>query len=585
MGSCQCSPEAPGDFNANPAKVHSMFFPMYVVKVSDFLEMDGPLKAHDELQQEGLLHEWHPGMFVIFVSHQWLGFNHPDPQGDQAMCLRQFFNNIITGKREVESDIVTDNPNEGPFNCGGPAMLRDGYIFLDWFAIPQLTARASGVNEDAVKSDAAAAVQSIPAYVEVANLFVALVPSLFHNETKAFCNYASWLLRGWCRAELWCHVLSNKPDTRVILVYTSTEAEFMFPLNWQHNRITDGQFTVEQDREVVVQLGRLALQCKIQQLSTCGPLTSFRFYTATMPRLFDQVRPAWTPESFIREFRFPNFTAAVDDLSSMNGVLCAVFSGDGAMIRCLATARADVNSRLHGLGPLGYFDTQTPLMAALKSQQAGDVVLALLEMRADTEIQSRTWIKCTYLVRSPVHVQLLLDFRADFRYGGPGKISALAGAAAWASPETVKAILDAKYDPNNTNVQDAGTCLGHTPLHNLAIHSRDNPEVIASAKLLLEYRANVNQQARPSGLAKWGAAGVQVLQKFVKSRRMEHFAALPGLTPLGVVAWSGRQELAELLLEHHADLTVANDAGHCPEELARQMGQHHLLPLFATFHV
>ena len=32
-----------------------------------------------------------------------------------------------------------------------------------------------------------------------------------------------------------------------------------------------------------------------------------------------QVRPAWTQESFIREFRFPNFTAAVDDLSSMNG--------------------------------------------------------------------------------------------------------------------------------------------------------------------------------------------------------------------------------------------------------------------------
>ena len=36
--------------------------------------------------------------------------------------------------------------------------------------------------EDLVKSDAAAAVQSIPAYVEAANLFVALVPSLKHRE-------------------------------------------------------------------------------------------------------------------------------------------------------------------------------------------------------------------------------------------------------------------------------------------------------------------------------------------------------------------------------------------------------------------
>lgn len=40
----------------------------------------------------------------------------------------------------------------------------------------------SGVHEDLVKSDAAAAVQSFPAYVEAANLFVALVPSLKHRE-------------------------------------------------------------------------------------------------------------------------------------------------------------------------------------------------------------------------------------------------------------------------------------------------------------------------------------------------------------------------------------------------------------------
>ena len=42
----------------------------------------------------------------------------------------------------------------------------DGYIFLDWFAIPQITARAEGVNEENTRSDAALAVQSIPFYVE-----------------------------------------------------------------------------------------------------------------------------------------------------------------------------------------------------------------------------------------------------------------------------------------------------------------------------------------------------------------------------------------------------------------------------------
>ena len=27
---------------------------------------------------------WYPGMFVIFVSHQWLSSVHPDPSGHQA---------------------------------------------------------------------------------------------------------------------------------------------------------------------------------------------------------------------------------------------------------------------------------------------------------------------------------------------------------------------------------------------------------------------------------------------------------------------------------------------------------------------
>ncbi|CAE7728824.1 unnamed protein product [Symbiodinium pilosum] len=64
---------------------------MYVVKVSDFLQMEGPPQAHDALMEQGLLHEWWPGMFVIFVSHQWLGTGHPDPCGAQTAVLRQAF--------------------------------------------------------------------------------------------------------------------------------------------------------------------------------------------------------------------------------------------------------------------------------------------------------------------------------------------------------------------------------------------------------------------------------------------------------------------------------------------------------------
>ena len=41
--------------------------------------------------------------------------------------------------------------------------------------------------------------QSIPFYVEVSEIFVALVPELRHEDTGRLCNYTSWLSRGWCR--------------------------------------------------------------------------------------------------------------------------------------------------------------------------------------------------------------------------------------------------------------------------------------------------------------------------------------------------------------------------------------------------
>ena len=52
------------------------------------------------------------------------------------------------------------------------------------------------VNDDATKSDTARAVQSIPAYVESCDMFVALVPDLVHSDTGLQCNYSTWLSRG-----------------------------------------------------------------------------------------------------------------------------------------------------------------------------------------------------------------------------------------------------------------------------------------------------------------------------------------------------------------------------------------------------
>ena len=135
-------------------------------------------------------------MFVIYVSHQWLGGAHPDPQGRQCAVLRTALQGMMDGSFKIESDPVTVMNRSTTFSSDECQQIADGFLFFDWFAIPQITARLEGVNEDETRSDAALAVQSIPAYVEVSNLFIALVPELTHTVTGARCNYISWLSRG-----------------------------------------------------------------------------------------------------------------------------------------------------------------------------------------------------------------------------------------------------------------------------------------------------------------------------------------------------------------------------------------------------
>lgn len=67
MGNTATPCAAPGgevENSESHVRVHDYLFPMYVVKVSDFLLMEGAPEPHHILKEKGLLHEWQPGMFA-----------------------------------------------------------------------------------------------------------------------------------------------------------------------------------------------------------------------------------------------------------------------------------------------------------------------------------------------------------------------------------------------------------------------------------------------------------------------------------------------------------------------------------------
>jgi hypothetical protein len=57
----------------------SMLYPMYALPIADLQQLTR-FPPHQELLKAGKLVEIKDGMDVLFVSHQWLSLQHPDPE-------------------------------------------------------------------------------------------------------------------------------------------------------------------------------------------------------------------------------------------------------------------------------------------------------------------------------------------------------------------------------------------------------------------------------------------------------------------------------------------------------------------------
>ena len=133
----------------------------------------------------------------------------------------------------------------------------------------------------------------------------------------------------------------------------------------------------------------------------------------------------------------------------------------------------------------GYYDTQTPLMAAAKSQQDASVLATLIELRAEVNAPARTGLVAMSFCRTPKQVKVLLEHRADM------PPSSLSGIASFGGPETMKELLSCRCDINQTEDNRYG------PLHATTLFSRGNCRAVETAKFLLAQRADVNARTAP----------------------------------------------------------------------------------------
>jgi len=572
--------------------VHHMSFPMWVVSVEDLLKMQGTPRNHQQLLSEGRLRHWQPGSCCIFVSHQWLATDHPDPCGHQLHILQEALRNLITGVATVEND-----PAREIFLKGQDKLVKDelaaiseGYIWLDWFGVPQLTVRVEGTNDDPqVASKAYRAVQSIPAYVEACRYFWVLAPHLEHSERRVACDYNSWRSRGWCRAELWCRVLSTRA-TAIIVVRSTVLMEFMPAQEWFQARAWEGEFTVEHDRAVVQGILTKALDAKMHSLRRQGEAGIIRYrWFASMQTYLEHSgkTAAWNQESFLNNLGFRLEPAAKGSTSpppskrssahfcslsrrlevrvnSFSPVLCAALAGDGKLVSKLAELSTDVNQRLHvSVVELGLREGMTPLMVTNYCNPSVEALAALIDARAELNATHLGTTALGFSLRNASAVDLLLARRADlelrssFRNTTP--LMTVLFRADVVELDVVKLLLHRLADVNPPLKG-----LGLSPLHILAVFG-DRPDI---AELLLNHRADINAQARPTGLTLAYCRACQFsLRWFPKSLRRAPVtrvfcAEMPGAAPVALAALRGHAKLVDYFLLRGAVLDTRNDAGH-----------------------
>ena len=224
--------------------------PMYVVKISTLLAPSFQhFRPHEELKAAGMLVEWQDGMGdVIFCSHTWLRWTHPDSEmREKFLLLTGLLRKIQAGKLDIypeagASMILPKASKRLRITAANlKRSLADGYVFFDYMSIPQQDVEAQQ-----------RAVISLGSYVSASSYFFVLAGPWRHENGSIRDDFA-WNDRGWCRMELTANMLSPTPKPMVLAKSVGcVEAHCpggKFSRDWLlYSIVGKGAFTVDGDR-------------------------------------------------------------------------------------------------------------------------------------------------------------------------------------------------------------------------------------------------------------------------------------------------------------------------------------------------
>ena len=562
---------------------------MWVLKVSDFLEMELPLPKHEELRAEALLHRRETADYCIFVSHQWISAAHPDPAGDQFSVLQQCLRRICDGSIAVSNDAASQLLGQTKtLSDQQRVKVRHAFLWLDWASIPQVETfeseeAASRQGQEAsartfvYRSESRPArvstqqeyILSLPSFVQACQVFVALVPPLVHHVTRQKCNHASWITRGWCRTEMFCKMMLGNQDMPIIVVTAADVAQYARPVNWVDCFPHEAEFSYEGDRIVVKDMFEQAVSYQLSWLEHQGDVDLYRYFLARREIMTERCPVTRKLREFLEEFRYGSLKKS--RRSIFGPVVPAVLAGDVQLVKALLEARCAMDKPLRAMPEVGIEAGLTAMhLAALQGWRHPEVLQVLLEARGDPNLAARG-VPLLACCRTAGDVQMLVDHRADVNGAyWPLHVPVLALASGEnTKPSVIAQLLRCRASPNPS--PHAGGLGLTSALSMVTVNATSNPHALAVAGLLLEARADVNFRGSPGGVFRALELMSRACLHIGKPRSvLITILAEQSTTPLGFACLLGcTAELVQLYVDAGADVNAKNARGHSPLDLTR----------------
>lgn len=267
-------------------------------------------------------------------------------------------------------------------------------------------------------------------------------------------------------------------------------------MQWVNNFVHEGTFTVGADRHECCQVVRKALDDKLDRLLLEKKKEQYRFCLAKCQQIAGLPILSRSLNCFMTDFHFES-KKSLQQQKGIGPMACAALSGDAQLLVQLLEQKAILETSSLLISEIDMWPGQTPVhFAASAGEAAGGVLAELLRLRADANGARFGARSCLALCRSPLAVELLVQY-----WGDVNRTSALVGAAPLcelvcraANVATVAKLIEHKADVNQL-----GSGAGMPPLSWLAVNL-SNPYCTEVAQLLLQSRADINCRVQMGGI-------------------------------------------------------------------------------------